>query len=938
MGFSEGEHYKIKFITDSEVLRIMNSKVYNDTKLIDNNVPIAHSISTRLLRIVFSFYLIITLIVTVIHMGSEYLYIKEGVINELRTFETTFGPGLTQSLWELNFDQVKSTISGIYKIPSIVGVHVKELGSGQEFSIGNIFIDEKNQKRFFINQNNFFWHTANLRNDKNEFGEITFYSNSGVVFKRVQLGFLFIIINSIIKTFFLWLIFLIVSKKILVRPLSILTSATQQLNFNNLEMSIIDIKTKGRNELKVLEQAFNSMVKKLLFALTKRDEVEEELKKLNMELECRVEKRTNELQQAMEKAEKINKNLFITIQEAKAAKNAKSEFLANMSHEIRTPMNGVLTAADLALIENLPAKAHRYVSIIKASGKSLLGIINDILDFSKIEAGKMVIETTLFKLNEVIQNLINMFAGRTQKKNIELLLDMDPGIPTFLYGDPLRIQQIITNLLGNAIKFTENDGTITLGVNLEDASTDVNQIKLRFFLKDTGIGMKQEIIDDLFKPFSQADSSTTRKFGGTGLGLTISKQLIELMKGEIRVESEFGAGTTFHFTIRLNKKVDAIEDEFIIPNRLKNNKVLVIDYLPERQAIIRKLMEFLKFTVATAKSGQEALEILRTDKSFKLFIVEMTMSDINGPDLIKKITTEFNVNQPVIFLIPFSWESEMSDPAFKNDYRTITKPVSIDLLYAAIMDIFGEQIRPQKAKSIAFDVNKYKKKLLGKKILVAEDNLTNQEIAKAVLEGTGIQVTIANNGREAVQAIQNNSFELVLMDIQMPEMDGYSATKTIRNLPGFADLPIIAMTAHALKGDKEKCLDAGMNGYVTKPINQKKLFDTIEKIMADIDASKQITDAEKIFLNVNKGTMEKVWALYRTENYEALISVVLFLQKSADNIKKNKIVNITKRIISLCEQKKTVAVSLVEALELELNIVLHNLRDMGAHAHNHKLY
>ncbi len=405
----------------------------------------------------------------------------------------------------------------------------------------------------------------------------------------------------------------------------------------------------------------------------------------------------------------------------------------------------------------------------------------------------------------------------------------------------------------------------------------------------------------------------------------ISKQLIELMKGKIWVESDFGVGTTFHFTIRLNRKSDEIKHKYTIPDEIKNKKVMIIDNLPERHNIIRKSLEFFHFRVTTAKTGPEVQAILAKDYSFTLFFIDTNVPDINVIDLVNQIKAGGKGVSPAIFLIPFGQEDEITDLTTGNHYNTIRKPVSIYSLYEAIIGVYEKKNHSKKISSSVFIVEKYKKKLFGKRILVAEDNLINQEITKAVLEKAGIIVTIANNGKEAVKAIQKDTYELVLMDIQMPEMDGYSATKAIRNLPEFVDFPIIAMTAHAMKGDAEKCFNAGMNGHVTKPISQKILFETITTVLAGFDVAISISHAETNFLNAHKNTMVLIWELFRLENFEALLPIIKTFQKNAKEIKERKIVNIINTMISFFELEKSVSITLIESLEHELNIVLQHL-------------
>ncbi|MBU3914193.1 response regulator, partial [bacterium] len=513
-------------------------------------------------------------------------------------------------------------------------------------------------------------------------------------------------------------------------------------------------------------------------------------------------------------------------------------FLANMSHEIRTPMNGVITAADLALSQELSPKVEKYLKIIHSSGYSLLGIINDILDFSKIEAGKIDLEKRKFRLRDLLNSIGDLFIARIFEKGIEMLIDFDPGTPNFLIGDPLRIQQIITNLVGNAIKFTEKGGIISIGVSEFESSPD--WVNLRFFVRDTGMGISEDNIHCLFNPFTQADASTTRKFGGTGLGLSISKQLVELMGGQIRVESELGKGTTFYFTLRLEKQPGAQEKDLIVPKAAAGLSVLVIDDTAGSRVLMKKILESFGYTTELAATGIEALDKIKNKqnqgKQFDMIIMDWLMPGLDGIETSIKIRHDLGLKIPIIMATAFgrNREKEKAQKAQVNAF--LTKPISASSIFDAIMDIFGEGVIKEikEEKDITTLNTIYKKRLQGRRVLLVEDNLTNQEIASAVLNEIGVLVAIANNGKEAVDAVCQPEicpYDAVLMDIQMPEMDGYDATKNIRMDPRYDSLPIIAMTAHAMKGDEEKCLAAGMSAYVSKPINQEKLFHTLSMFL-----------------------------------------------------------------------------------------------------------
>ncbi len=525
---------------------------------------------------------------------------------------------------------------------------------------------------------------------------------------------------------------------------------------------------------------------------------------------------------------------------AETATRAKSEFLANMSHEIRTPMNGVIAAADLALGEAVPPRIEHYLKIIHSSAYSLLGIINDILDFSKIEAGKFELKERDFRLNEVFDRVMELFVNKAGEKGIEMLVDIDPDTPRVITGDPLRLQQILTNLVSNAIKFTESGGVILLGVKVvtePEADPAADGVTLAFSVKDTGTGIAPEFINLLFDPFSQADTSSTRKYEGTGLGLSICKQLVTMMDGNIGVETELGRGSTFFFTVRLRRPSVKPGAKLVVPPDIMGLNVLVVDDLADSRTIMRKILESLGFRVEALASGPEALSRLQ-DNSLRNNPIELIMMDwkmpvMDGIEVSRKIRQELRQTMPIIMMTAFGKEAQRVEAEQAGINGFLIKPIFPSTLFDAIMDGFGKAERKGAGREKQFTTRAsiYRKPLKGIRILVAEDNLTNQQVAQAILEGAGIAVTIVGNGEEAVQAIGNTPFDAVLMDIQMPRMNGYEATRLIRELPQGAVIPIVAMTAHAMKGDEEKCLEAGMDGYLTKPVNQDRLFHTLWRLL-----------------------------------------------------------------------------------------------------------
>jgi PAS domain S-box-containing protein len=567
--------------------------------------------------------------------------------------------------------------------------------------------------------------------------------------------------------------------------------------------------------------------------ITQRKQAQEALQNAYKDLERRVAERTVELRKANEELQKAKSV-------AEAATRARGEFLANMSHEIRTPMNGVISAADLALSENLSPKVAHYLKIIHSSAYSLLGLVNDILDFSKIEAGKLDLELRPFRLDEVLYWLTDVFNQKAAEKGIELLVDVNPQIPQALIGDSLRLQQILTNLLSNATKFTNRGGVIIQGVKaplMPPDPAEPDRLKLEFFVKDTGIGMAPEFLERLFKPFRQADASTTRKFGGTGLGLSICKQLVEMMGGTIRAESKKGSGSTFTFTVPLRRQPVEQGPRLVLPPDIQDVNVLVVDASADSRNIMEKLLTSYGFQVESVTSAQNALGRLKKaqhlQKMFDLVMMDGKLPDLDSIETSRIIRQELKLSLPIILMTALGKEAEKADAEKIGINAFLIKPIYPSTLFNAVMDAFGKEVRGRvtTGKPITTEASIYKNRLKGSRILVAEDNPTNQEIAVAILEGAGIAVEIAGTGTQAVEMAGSKCFDAVLMDIQMPEMDGYEATRRIRKDPALFSLPIIAMTAHAMKGDEEKCLSAGMDGYVSKPINQNRLFQTLWKLI-----------------------------------------------------------------------------------------------------------